>query len=117
MIRATFMLAVLSGLLPGVAFALDVEAIDQLLQRPIIGGETTLNEVQEFLERRIPAMPAFSSREEWEEFARSTRDQVLDRVVYRGQAAQWRDANLAHMKLSARKFPPLPCHNFGLSHS
>ncbi len=48
--------------------------------------------MQAFTERHVPTVPPVSSRDEWEKFARTTREHVLRHVVYRGEAAEWRDA-------------------------
>ena len=71
--------------------ALDEAVVEQLLQRNVIGGESTLAEVQMFSERRIPTVPRVSSTDEWEQLATKIRKQVLTHVVYRGEAARWRD--------------------------
>jgi hypothetical protein len=62
------------------------------LAREVIGKRTALEEVQAFIERRIPAMPEVSSAAEWERVAARLRADVLEKVVFRGEAARWRDA-------------------------
>jgi hypothetical protein len=74
------------------AIAAEVEEIKQLLARPIIGPSVALAEVQEYTEARVPPMPAVKTLAEWEEYANRTRRETLARVVYRGEAARWRDA-------------------------
>jgi hypothetical protein len=78
-------------------FALRLSADEQsdvrdLLSREVIGPKLALAEVQDFCEARVPRMPEITSREAWEKEADRLRREVLDKVVYRGQAAAWRDA-------------------------
>jgi dienelactone hydrolase len=63
-----------------------------LLERPIVEPETALKEVKRFTEARVPPMPAVTTIAEWEQHAARMRQDVLDRVIYRGEAAAWRDA-------------------------
>lgn len=74
--------------IPAAAEPADVPA---LLRREIIGGQRTLAEVQDFCEARVPAMPAVASAAEWDPLAARLRRDVLDRVVFRGAAAAWRE--------------------------
>jgi dienelactone hydrolase len=62
-----------------------------LLAREIISPRQTLLEVQEYVDARIPRMPAVATRADWEREAARLRNQTLERVVYRG-ATSWRDA-------------------------
>ena len=63
-----------------------------LLKHEIIGNELPLAEVQRYIESRVPKMPACATAAEWQAEADRLRQAVLDRVVYRGEAARWRDA-------------------------
>jgi hypothetical protein len=71
---------------------LDEETIEQLLRQPILTPEMPQQEVQAFVEKRIPSMPDVKTRDDWEAEASRIRQQVLARIVYRGEAAKWRDA-------------------------
>ncbi|MBI2949283.1 MAG: acetylxylan esterase [Verrucomicrobia bacterium] len=64
----------------------------QLLKREIISPNVALEEVQSFLESRIPRMPTARNAAEWQKHADQLRSQMLDQVVFRGQAAVWRSA-------------------------
>lgn len=64
----------------------------QLLGREIIGPKLSLDEVQTYLETRIPVMPKVKNAADWEKQADSLRRAVLDRVVFRGEAVGWRDS-------------------------
>ena len=72
--------------------ALDEGSIKQLLQRHLVGSERALADVQRFTESRVRMMPAVESRAEWEKLATQIRRDVLQNVVFRGEAARWRDA-------------------------
>ncbi len=74
------------------ALALDEATIEQLLKREIIGPRSAMEEVQTFTENRVPPMPEITSLEQWQREAERIRQRVLDEIVYRGQAAKWRDA-------------------------
>ncbi len=85
-------LALLLVLFPcSVTTALDEAQIKSYLQRPIIGSEQTLAEAQYFTETRVPTMPDVKSQAEWEKIATQIRQDVLNKVVYRGEAAKWRE--------------------------
>ncbi len=62
-----------------------------LLRQEIVGRTLPLAEIQRFCERRVPRMDSYKSAAEWEAAARRLRQQVLDKVVFRGQAAAWRN--------------------------
>ncbi|MCH7728342.1 MAG: acetylxylan esterase, partial [Planctomycetes bacterium] len=72
--------------------ALDEVSIEKLLKQPILTPNTPLVEVQAFTEKRVPRMPKVKSLEEWEKHASRLRKAVLDNVVFRGEAAKWREA-------------------------
>jgi hypothetical protein len=66
--------------------------LETWLGREIIGSTQTLAEVQAFTESRVPLMPEVMSAGEWDRLAKRLRQQTLERVVFRGEAAHWRDA-------------------------
>ena len=78
---------------PASVHALDQEALQALLDRPIVGPDLPLQEMQEYCQARVPRMPQVGSVAEWEAVANRLRADVLEQIVYRGQAAkEWRDA-------------------------
>ncbi|HXG12179.1 MAG TPA: hypothetical protein VNK04_20665 [Gemmataceae bacterium] len=85
---------VLIGLLLFAPFVRADESDDlkALLGREIIGPRQALIEVEEYLEPWVPRMPEVRTVAEWEEHARRIRAAVLQRIVFRGEAAAWRDA-------------------------
>jgi hypothetical protein len=72
------------------AFASESETIASLLARSIIDSNLPLAEIQAYTESRVPLMPRVSSVAEWEKIARKMRQETLDKVVFRGEAANWR---------------------------
>src|SRR4026207_1731654 len=71
-----------------VTFALP--EVENLLARSIIDSNLPLAEVQAFTESRVPLMPQASSAAEWTRIANKLRENTLDKVVFRGEAAKWR---------------------------
>ena len=66
-------------------------AIERALAQEIIGPDLALEEVRVFNETRVPDMPSVRSAAEWKAKAREYRRNVLNKVVFRGEAAKWRD--------------------------
>lgn len=69
----------------------DDDAIAKALSLPILGPRKTLAELQGYVEDRIPTMPVVSSAAEWTSRAKGYRASVLKSVVFRGEAAGWRE--------------------------
>lgn len=67
----------------------DDGTLQELLSRPVLRAGTTLREVQDFCERRVPRMPEFTTAAEWERYAAELRERALRDVVLRGEAARW----------------------------
>ncbi len=82
-------LALAAGLLSATA---QTNLLAPLLARDIIGPNLALAEVQAYTEDRVPLMPALKSAAGWEKEAARLRHDVLGQVIFRGEAAQWRDA-------------------------
>jgi dienelactone hydrolase len=66
--------------------------LPELLAHEIIGPRQSLIEVQDYLEARIPKMPKVADAAEWDREAKRIRAEVLAKVIFRGEAAKWRDA-------------------------
>ncbi len=75
-----------------VYLAPEVAEIRSLLQHEIVGPELSLAEVQWYCDERVPGMPDVKTVEQWEQTATRIRESVLEQIVYRGEAARWRDA-------------------------
>jgi dienelactone hydrolase len=67
-------------------------AQESLVTRPILDPRQALMEVQVYTASRVPLVPSLSSAVDWERYASRLRQRVLDEVVFRGEAARWRDA-------------------------
>jgi dienelactone hydrolase len=80
---------------PVIALAIEPAEVAPLLARPIIGGDLALAEVQRYCELRVPQMPPLTTAEAWQAEADRLRREILDRVVFRGQTAAWREAPLS----------------------
>jgi hypothetical protein len=63
-----------------------------LLGHEIIGPRQAMIEVQDYCEARVPKLPQVESAAEWDRLATQLRTDVLAKVVFRGEAAAWRDA-------------------------
>src|SRR5215510_4547706 len=65
--------------------------LKEILSEPIIGPKQAMSDVQDYCEARIPSMPQVKTKDQWEAIAKKIRADVLDKVVFRGEAAKWRD--------------------------
>ena len=68
------------------------EAVRTSLARTFLGSWQTLLEMQAYLELRIPKMPKIKSSPKWQEYADRLRKEILERIVFRGEAKNWRKA-------------------------
>src|SRR4051812_5960386 len=85
-----FSLSLAVSLLAVVASSDEIPLKD-LLAKPILDAETVQNEVQAFCDTRISKPPEAASKEQWETMAAKLRAETLEKVVFRGEAARWRD--------------------------
>lgn len=75
----------------------DVAQLKEILGKPILDPALPQKEVETFCDARVRRMPADdaperASPEAWLKYAEQVRQDVLKNVVFRGQAAEWRDA-------------------------
>lgn len=70
----------------------ELAAIQAALDKQIIDPTLPLAEMKAFLEPRIVLPPRAVNKSEWEQTAAKLRRDVLDKIVFRGSAAVWRDA-------------------------
>ncbi|MDE0101317.1 MAG: acetylxylan esterase [Bryobacterales bacterium] len=63
-----------------------------LLAEPILTSNQTEIEAKVFTSSRVPAVRIPASKEEWQETAARIRGQVLDEIVFRGEARAWRES-------------------------
>jgi Acetyl xylan esterase (AXE1) len=93
-VNRLYLLLLVSGFLAGTRSlqADDKPDLTAVLGREIIGPRQTMLEVQDYTEARIPRMPKVENAADWDKLAATLRAAVLEKVVYRGAAVQWRDA-------------------------
>ncbi|HVW38964.1 MAG TPA: acetylxylan esterase, partial [Pirellulales bacterium] len=87
----------LSLLTASLAFPAAVRAVDRAflensLKREIISPQTSGAEAAAFAAARVPRVPEVQTADEWRRHAEQVRASVLRNVVFRGEAASWRDA-------------------------
>ncbi len=78
--------------LAGAADAGEMLDLAAIAKKPLLPKGQAMREVQEFLEKRIPKLPAFRDKASWEAYTTKLRADIFDNVVYRGEAAAWRNA-------------------------
>jgi dienelactone hydrolase len=74
------------------AGATEPRQIQPLLEKEIVGDVLPTAEVQRFCDQRVPVLGSYESPDKWQAEADRLRQAVLEKIVYRGEAAQWRDA-------------------------
>ena len=70
------------------ASAADIEA---WLAKPILDPNLPQKQIEDYCEARVLRMPKVSSAKEWEALAKKYREETLRKVVFRGEAAKWRE--------------------------
>jgi dienelactone hydrolase len=65
-------------------------SVEKALGEAILAPKQTTIETQIHVASRVKAMPLLADRASWEKYARELRAQILDNVVFRGEAAKWR---------------------------
>jgi dienelactone hydrolase len=79
----------LLALLAAPAARADEAAVKAALAKTVIPPRQTMLELQDFVEPRLPKLPTFTTEAEWVKYADKLRQDVLDRVVLRGEARAW----------------------------
>ncbi|MCH9655683.1 MAG: prolyl oligopeptidase family serine peptidase [Planctomycetes bacterium] len=64
------------------------------LSQPIIEKDLPWKEVQKYIAPRVLGMPEMNSVTDWEKYISKVRSDVLNKVVYRGEATKWRDSKM-----------------------
>jgi len=70
----------------------DLAWLDTYLAQPVLQPRQAMIETQIHLASQVKAIPAINQRAAWDQYVRQLRGQILDNVVFRGEAAAWRDA-------------------------
>ncbi len=73
-------------------YAASEAELKALLSHDVVGKVLPMAEVQQFCEARIPRMPKVQSTAQWEAEAKRLRAAMFEQVIFRGEAAKWRDA-------------------------
>jgi len=68
------------------------EQIATRLSDSILDESSTHQQLIAFTDARIARMPKVESKAAWRHYAERLRRRVLDEIVFRGEAAKWRDA-------------------------
>jgi dienelactone hydrolase len=66
--------------------------LESLLGKTLLDPNQPLLDVQVYTATKIPVVPTFQTRQQWETYASRLRQKVLDEIVYRGEARPWRSA-------------------------
>jgi dienelactone hydrolase len=83
------LIVLLAAALP--AAADDFSWLDVHLAQPILQPRQTTIETQIHLASRVKPIPAVADSAQWDAYRQQLRTQILDNVVFRGEAAKWRD--------------------------
>ncbi|MCP4509590.1 MAG: hypothetical protein GY826_24710, partial [Fuerstiella sp.] len=78
------------GLLTGITVADEELTVATALAQRIIDAQLPLREVQTYAESRVLPMVKPETVAEWETYIENVRQEVLDKVVFRGEAQRWR---------------------------
>jgi len=70
----------------------DPARVDTLLQKRILDCNLVRTEVENYLDNHVAAMPKVESVAQWEKIIKDLRRDLLDQVIFRGEAARWREA-------------------------
>src|SRR5438874_158774 len=92
MSRQIYLISLAMTLICATTARSDVPDVQTALSRPIVGPGQAMADVQTYCEGRIAVVPHVNTTGEWEKLADQMRVQVLDNVVFRGEAKKWRDA-------------------------
>ncbi len=71
------------------AFPQEKPDLKRILAQEIVGPQLPFNEIQDYLEARVPRLAEPGSAAEWDRRAAKIRADVLEKVVLRGEAAGW----------------------------
>lgn len=74
--------------------AVDGATIESRLAPRMLNSRVTMVEAQIYLASRVVTMPPIQDRAAWQKYAANLRSQILDNVVFRGEAAKWRNLPL-----------------------
>ncbi|MCC6488608.1 MAG: hypothetical protein IT364_14015 [Candidatus Hydrogenedentes bacterium] len=64
------------------------------LSHPVLKPGTTLDEVEAFVLRRVPALTLPASSRDWQRDTKRLRKRMLDEIVFRGVPGEWRSGDV-----------------------
>lgn len=67
----------------------DSADLKKTLAREIVGSKTSMEEIQDFIEPRVPSVPEVKSAAEWKALEADLRKRVVEGLFYRGEAKAW----------------------------
>jgi hypothetical protein len=69
-----------------------VDPVEGLLKKQLLDPKQTMLETQAYTGARVAVLPHFRTAAEWQTYATGLRQAILDNIIYRGAAREWRDA-------------------------
>lgn len=73
--------------------------VEEALARAILAPDQTRVDTQVWTASKVPVLPIPKSRVEWNDYAGGLRQRILDEVVYRGAAREWRQQKVEVVRL------------------
>ena len=67
----------------------DAADLKKTLSRDVIGPKLSMEEIQDFIEPRVPSVPDVKSASEWKALEADLRKRVVEGLIYRGEAKTW----------------------------
>src|SRR5262245_2473592 len=79
-------------LFPSLLAAQTAADVKTWLDQPLLDAKQPLVEAQVYTAAHVPIVPTVSNSHEWDRYAAKLRQEILDKVVLRGEAKHWRTA-------------------------
>jgi hypothetical protein len=77
---------------PATGSAAAPDPMTAILSESVVGSDVILEDVRRFCESRVAAVPRAESPQEWQQIAGRLRREMIEKVVLRGEAARWNEA-------------------------
>ncbi len=77
-------------MVPGALRADEKGDLLKILKREVVSSRQAQVDSEEYLDSKVPRLPKFTSAKKWQATITQLRRDILDKVVFRGQAAEWR---------------------------
>lgn len=81
---------IVAAVLASPGSAEEKSSLQSVLDKEIIGPHQAMLDVQDFTEARVLRMPDIKTAAEWEKYAQQLRTDMLDKIIFRGEAKTWR---------------------------